>query len=78
MPKRTLSSYKGARYILGKLIEDYKLKAEKDMSPPHFRNLCYAFQVLAGYFKLDFEERLEELEKFAELGGFERIKRGKK
>lgn len=74
MPKRTLSSYKGARYNLAKLIEQYKIKAEKDLTPHAMRTICYAFQTLAQYFKLDQEQRIEDLEKFAEEGGFKRAK----
>ena len=75
MPKLTLNTSVKARKRFAKLIDQYEDSFTEGLTPPHFRNLCYAHQVLQQYYKIDIDERLEELEQFAAQGGFTRARK---
>ena len=76
MPRLTLNNPVKARKRLAKVINSYEIDTETDGTPPtvRVRTLAYMHQVLQGYFKIDVDERIEELERFAEQGGFRRAK----
>ena len=74
MPKLSLKTYKGARHRLTKVIERFEIATKNDNTPHTVRTLAYLHQVLQGYFKIDQDDRIEALEKFAEEGGFDRAK----
>ena len=72
MPKLPLKTQRQAQNALTKVLRHYQLSLSETPTPHEVRTVAYLHQVLQGYFKIDVNDRIDELEAFAELGGFER------
>jgi hypothetical protein len=55
-PRIALGDYKSARHSLARILRMY---FRKELDTEHFRNLCYALNILLSYDKFDKENELE-------------------